>query len=324
MSVFFFCFGKCLVLAARARYISVQMAAYKRFFRFNRPERYGVLVLGMVILVLLMIRLAIPVFVHPPRPDIRQLAQLNHAYERWLQTQAATAPENGFWRSRNEPAVEMVLAPFDPNTVDSMGIRRLGLPGYVARSWINWRDRYGKVFYSADEVREIRALKLEDFERIRPYIRISAVRPAFKPYGSRFETYIPPAFVDIATADTTLLDRAIPGVGPYIARRIIEKRDALGGYLNIEQVLEGLRIPDSTAQNLRQKLRIVPDKIRKLSLNKASFEQLKRHPYIGEKMAKNILDFREALGGYQDVSQLKQVPLMNGDSYRKLAAYFEL
>ncbi len=294
---------------------------WKDFFRFNRTDRYGILFLGVLLLGLLAVRLSLPYFVQPPEPDKAQLALLNEKYTAWKAENATVDKDIPYWR-KSEPAVEVVLTPFDPNTIDSVGIRRLGLPGYVARSWINWRDNYGKVFYSAEEVGEIRALKAADFERIKPFIRISAVRPERKPYGSRFEKYVPPAFVDITTADTTLLDRAIPGVGPYLARRIIEKRDALGGYLNIEQVLEGLRLPDSTAQNLRKKLRIFPEKVRKLSLNRSSFEQLKRHPYVGEKMAKNILDFREALGKYESVEQLRQAPLMNGEIYRKIAPYF--
>lgn len=296
-------------------------ADWKSFFRFNRAERYGALALGIGLVGLLAVRVALPYFVHPPETDKAELARLNAKYEAWLAENATVEKDGSYWR-KPEPTVEVVLAPFDPNTIDSMGIRRLGLPGFVARSWLNWRDKYGKVFYSAEEVGEIRALKAEDFNRIKPFIRISAVRPERKPYGSRFEKYVPPEFVDITTADTTLLDRAIPGVGPYIARRIIEKRDALGGYLSIEQVLEGLRLPDSTAQNLRKKLRIFPEKIRKLSLNRSSFEQLKKHPYIGEKMAKNILDFREALGKYESVEQLRQVPLMNGEIFRKIAPYF--
>lgn len=294
---------------------------WKSFLRFNRAERYGALALGTFLVLLLAVRVALPYFVHPPEINKAELALLNEKYAKWKAENATVDKDGSYWR-RAEPAVEVVLAPFDPNTIDSMGIRRLGLPGYVARSWINWRDNYGKVFYSAEEVSEIRALKEADFERIKPFIRISAVRPERKPWGSRFEKYVPPAFVDITTADTTLLDRAIPGVGPYIARRIIEKRDALGGYLSIDQVLEGLRLPDSTAQNLRTKLRIFPEKVRKLSLNKASFEQLKKHPYVGEKMAKNILDFREALGKYESVEQLRQVPLMNGEIFRKIAPYF--
>ncbi len=296
---------------------------WKSFFRFNRAERYGVLLLGSVLVILLAVKIVLPYFVHPPETDKAQLAKLNAQYEAWKEENATFEEGQPYWR-KPEPAVEMVLAPFDPNTIDSMGIRRLGIPGYVARSWLNWRDKYGKVFYTPEEVSEIRSLKPEDFNRIRPFIRISATRPERKPFESRFEKYVPPAFVDIDKADTFLLDRAISGVGAYTARRIIEKRDALGGYLNIEQVLEGLRLPDSTAQNLRQKLRIDPTKIRKLSLNRCTFEQLKRHPYIGEKIAKNILDFREALGGYGNVEQLRQVPLMNGELFRKIAPYFEL
>ena len=75
---------------------------------------------------------------------------------------------------------------------------------------------------------------------------------------------------------------------------------------------------------LSQRLRIAPESVRKLSLNSAGLEELSSHPYIGEKMANNILLYRQGLGRFHDIAQLRQVPLMNEEIYRKIAPYFEL
>ena len=73
---------------------------------------------------------------------------------------------------------------------------------------------------------------------------------------------------------------------------------------------------------LKDKLLIKAEQVKRLSLNQSSFEQLKTHPYIGEKTAKNILLYREGLGKFEKVEQLRQVPLMNEEIYRKIAPYF--
>jgi DNA uptake protein ComE-like DNA-binding protein len=38
-------------------------------------------------------------------------------------------------------------------------------------------------------------------------------------------------------------------------------------------------------------------------------------------MAKNILLLRKGLNKYENIGQLRQVPLMNEEKYRKIAAY---
>ncbi|MBS1783775.1 MAG: helix-hairpin-helix domain-containing protein, partial [Bacteroidetes bacterium] len=61
-----------------------------------------------------------------------------------------------------------------------------------------------------------------------------------------------------------------------------------------------------------------------IRLNTATLHELKSHPYIGEKMAQHIILYRDGLGHYTEIEQLRQVPLMNEEIYRKIAPYFVL
>jgi len=95
----------------------------------------------------------------------------------------------------------------------------------------------------------------------------------------------------------------------------------LGGYLKHEQLLEVYKFNDTTFAMLRQKLFIRPEAIKKININTSTVEQLQAHPYIGEKMAKNILLLRNGMKRFENIQQLRQVPLMNEEIYRKIAPY---
>ncbi len=209
---------------------------------------------------------------------------------------------------------------FDPNTLDSMGFIRLGLRPKTIHLLINWRNK-GKVFYKPEELSKVYTLSKDEYERIAPYISIaeSNWNEERKSFG-RPEI---PASVDLNTTDSATLV-LLRGIGPTLAHRIIEKRNALGGYLRHDQLLEVYRFPDSTYKMLQEKLIISPEKVKKIKINSATVEQMSRHPYIGEKLAKNILLLREGLKGFSEIEQLRQVPLMNEENYRKIAPYFEL
>ncbi len=294
--------------------------------RFNRAERYGAVALAVVTSLFLLVKATMAWWVPPPGGAPAEEQQLAARWEAFRKAHGSTDTGRHRahrWDEEEGPAIPVVLAPFDPNTIDSTGIRRLGLSARVAKSWLRWRDAYGKKFYDAEDLKPMYNLAPEDWTRIAPYVRSSLQRPA-RYAADRYERYEVPAFVSINTADTTLLDRAVRGIGPYLARRIIGRRDALGGYYTLEQVTEGLRIPDSTVAALREKLRFEPEKVRRLSLNGATPEQLKAHPYIGEKTAANILLFRGAIKQFESVEQLRQVPLMTGETFRKIAPYFKV
>lgn len=52
-----------------------------------------------------------------------------------------------------------------------------------------------------------------------------------------------------------------------------------------------------------------------LELNSATFEQLSQVENIGRKLARNIIDYREKIGGFSTIRQLLDVPAIDADTY---------
>lgn len=290
-------------------------AALRAFLQYSHVERMAFVIIGALLVVLLLIRCSLSWWIETPQPDARQTALLNAEYRAWLALQDA---EDGHTIA---PVLPTESFAFDPNTLDSAGFLRLGMPPRAVKGLLNWR-RKGKHFYRAEDLQPLYNLPPEIYTRIAPLVRIE--RPGA---GNRFQQNAltreaGPETIELNTADSATLDRRVPGIGAVLARKIVARREALGGYLNLEQLLEVYKFPDTTMSKLRQRLTLNPETCRLMDLNGVTQERLSAHPYIGEKVAKNIVVYREALGGYMEITQLRQVPLMTAENYRKIAPYF--
>lgn len=286
-------------------------------FNFARTERIGYATLGLIILLLLTIRLTMIAWVRPAQTDPARAARMKDAYLAW---KAAQPGDAGAAESPGA-SVEAVLFAFDPNTLDSAGFIRLGMPARAVKGLLNWR-RKGKQFYKPEDLKPLYNLPPETYARLEPYIQISN-QPSAQSAAGNYANAWPqiPKIIDLNTTDSATLDRGISGIGATLAHNIIARRAALGGFLRHDQLLEVYKFPDTTFQKMKERLHINPAAVKKVVLNTATLDRLTIHPYIGEKVGRNILMFREGIGRYEHIEQLRQVPLMTEEIYRKIAPY---
>ncbi len=98
--------------------------------------------------------------------------------------------------------------------------------------------------------------------------------------------------LDLNTADTTELQQ-IRGIGSYFARRIVDYRTRLGGYVHIGQLMEIKGIDEEKVLRWQKQLKVNPATVERMDLSTVSEEQLRRHPYIGYYTARGIISFRK-------------------------------
>lgn len=125
--------------------------------------------------------------------------------------------------------------------------------------------------------------------------------------------------VDLNHADSALLCR-VPGIGPYFARRIVEYRRRLGGYVEVEQLLQidnfpadaiaWLEVTDSTG-------------VSRLKVNSLSTRQLMKHPYMGYYRASEIAAHRRIYGRVAGPEALKSMPHFTEEDIRRLLPYLD-
>ena len=198
-------------------------------------------------------------------------------------------------------ATTATLFAFNPNEADSATLCRLGLPGWMARNILRYRARGGRFRKPAD-FQKIYGLEKRTFERLLPYLVIPSEAEESTPSlllantsdslrPKPLEKFAPGTVIELNRADTTVLKR-IPGIGSGIARSIVSYRERLGGFYAIEQ-LQDIQLD---YRQLRAWFSIDESCIRRIPVNKASVERLKRHPYINFYQAKALVEHRRKEG----------------------------
>lgn len=224
--------------------------------------------------------------------------------------------------------VKVERFPFDPNTADSTQLLRLGLQPWQVRNIYKYRAAGGHYTRPSDFAR-LYGLTAKQYKELEPYIRISTdYRPAKEmvandPGYSKDTVRYPRKItlqqrIAINNADTTLLKR-IPGIGTYYAKKIVDYRERLGGFVSLKQLKEIDGFPESTLQYM-----CIPDGgVRKIKVNKLTLNQLKAHPYINFYQARDIIEYRRLRGPLTNIDDLKFLPDFTPDVIERLRPYME-
>jgi hypothetical protein len=128
------------------------------YFAFSRKERIGIYTL----LILIVVSMAAPRFFSSPSLKSELTA------EAILLEKAQPAPPEKEFTPRltygrtTNTRVPATLFPFDPNTLDASGWKKLGLPDRTVRTILNYRNKGGRFRNTAD-LQKMYGLKQADF-----------------------------------------------------------------------------------------------------------------------------------------------------------------
>ena len=216
------------------------------------------------------------------------------------------------------------LFKFNPNEASKEDFIKLGLSNRVSQTIINYRNKGGK-FFEKEDVKKIYGLRKEDYERLKPYMIIEKENSKKEVQFAENQLIIeePNArmvtqqiikandktsdnfYIDINKA--TIEDwKKLKGIGDYFSKKIVKFRDALGGFVSIDQIAQTYNLPDSTFQNIKPHLRW-SELNKKIKINEASIDELKGHPYLKFKQAKGIVTYRDNHGNFENIRDLKKI-----------------
>ena len=167
-------------------------------------------------------------------------------------------------------------------------------------------------------MKKIYGIHEDQYEKLEEYIRIESQKNKNETFK---ENKIAQSHqkVDLNSADTVTL-ATLPLVGAGRARMIYKYREALGGFAAPEQLLEVYTIDSATYQVIMKKATLGQVELRKVNVNADTL----RHPYLKGAVARSIVYYRKQHGDYKDITEIKQVALVDDQLFRKLAPYLSI
>lgn len=299
----------------------------KDYFDFSSFERNAILFLSVCIVGLAIFNLLIPSIKNQQKFDFRPFED---AYTR-LNTRVEGA-ENDLDKDRVETYFEI-----DPNNAGKQELERFGFKSWMASNIIKYREAGGS-FKKSTDLLKIYGMDSVWFKKIEPYININIAEKNKEPENNKFSDS---ARHGEAADSFSAADRKnifiklnssnkeewmkLRGIGPIYAKRIIQYRQRLGGYVSKEQLLEVYGMDSILFYSIEE--HILPDSIvpRKIALNTASFKELVRHPYISYEQTKLIIKTKSKVGTYKSPYDLYDLGIIsNKDSMNMLLPYLNL
>lgn len=297
----------------------------REYFIFTRRERNGLLVLVFVLVMALSADFVIPYLVPGKVTDLSGVKSEADAYF-----------------SQRQPVIPQEEIPFkgviDPNNVSREELRKLGVTHGVAENWIRYIQKGGR-FSRKEEVRKLYGMSDDMYDKISVHLGIviqsrimktnpvhyirdnSALKgnsPQVKMTEGGSVSNRVTVFVEINMADSVQLE-SLPGIGPVLASRILKYRNLLGGFYDVEQLMDTYGMTRELWLKASPLISVDTSVIKTRNINFMTLNELGRHPYIGFRAARKIVRQRDLHGKYTRREELE--PFFPGDSLRRLWPY---
>ena len=270
--------------------------ALKNYLSVTKKEWNGMVVLLIIILIVLLAPYAYQYF-HKEEPiDFKDFDK-------------AVALLNSADKPSGDKLRRPVLVAFDPNSLTVEKWQQLGLSERQISTIKNYEAKGGR-FYKKQDVQKIYAITADDYKRLEPYIHIPDA-------GYEGKTNV---IVELNRADSAKLTR-INGIGPAFAKRIIEYRNRLGGFLNKEQLKEIYGLDDEKYNQIKSQINIDPTRITKIKINQVDFEGLRRFPYLTNKQTNAIIQYRNQHGNYNAIADMRNIVILDEKILSKIEPY---
>lgn len=274
---------------------------YLSWHRQHQQERKGTVVLLILVLIVYIVRYCLE---HQTEVIIEKAQMQNNTEVRVDSTQWQLSDSSG--------------SAFTPASSSTANWQRAGLSEKKAKSIMKYLQQGGRI-NSAKDLDKIYCLNEREKQMLKEQLLFTA---------DTFQTRVPssetmnrqPMIVELNSADTAQLMK-LPGIGKWFARKIIERRNLLGGFYDEQQLLEVYRMTQGKIDTLYDYIRVDTQKIRRIRVNHVHPDTLSLHPYIRRKLAYTICSYRDKHGRYSNIEALSKAVVLDSIQLWKLSNY---
>ncbi len=221
------------------------------------------------------------------------------------------------------------LFKFDPNAVSQADLQKLGFSSFLSTRIVRYRERGGK-FRVKSDLLKIYGVDSTFYNQIKAFIDLPSRREPRQAaklaeryrYEQRQRNIIEK--FDLNTADTTTLSR-IRGIGQRLALRIVKYREALGGFVNMDQIKEVYGLDTVVIQRITNSGYLARDILpRQLDINTAGEKDLAAHPYLTGSEARSIVAYRFQHGEFKALDDLRKIQVLKEETLMRIFPYLSI
>ena len=204
--------------------------------------------------------------------------------------------------------------PFEPALLTEKDWVRLGFNERIAQRIMRFQKRHALSQFS--DLTCIYAIDTQLLKALRPCM-------VFKPWPpKRSKSVHQSSLIELNSADSFALEQ-LPFIGMKLAKRIVEYRARLGGFVALDQLLELYGLQQSQFDQMSRFLSLNPKLITQMAINQIEFDALRLHPYLTYTQAKIIVNYRTQHGPFIEANDLLKCLALDEIQLNKLLPYLK-
>ncbi len=215
---------------------------------------------------------------------------------------------------RRRPAEKEETWLIDPNRTSGDSLIRAGIREGVARRIVSYRQHGGQFRYRED-LKKIYGMDDETYRKLESRLALPDSVTYLKDQRKKR--------MDINRAgirDLILL----AGLEEKLAGRVVKFGRLLGGYVSTDQFEDIYDLPEENLKLMKAHFFVSKNFVPvRININRAGWQELARHPYISEQLAKSILRYRELNGRITGMNELSAFTMVDDGRSKKLFPYLE-
>jgi len=301
---------------------------FKSFLTLSKSVQRGILFSIILIIILIVINLLLPFFVTNTHVDF---SEFKSEIEEFRKSQQNIADSIRIEQLQNRGELDEILAkeklkpfPFNPNMLPEEAWFELGLTEKQIKTIKNYEAKGGK-FRKKEDLKKMYCISEAEYNILESFIRIPSEFKS-KPSPSKNKPIVKQfryLTLEINAADSSALVNSL-NIAPWIAKRVVNYRDILGGFSKAQQLKEVYGFDPTFYNKIEKYISIDTSLITKININTASFKEILRHPYISYDITKGIVNQRKNKGPYESTIRLIELGILSESLFIKLSPYLSV
>ena len=218
-------------------------------------------------------------------------------------------PDKYIQKQKYQNVAAIKYTSFNPNTYKKEDWVKIGFSENQSEVIVNYAIKKGG-FKFKEELKEIYVINEKKYSEIEAFIDIPI-----------------PAKEKIISLNTASIDdfKKVKGIGEVYSKVIVDYRENLGGFKYHYQLKEIKFIDSLIFDNLKTTFPLDKDfTVRTININKATLEELEKHPYISWRLANAIVEFRTNFRSFNTLDELKNIEDISDSYFNKIKLYLTL